>query len=57
MFKGVNTLHLNGATVCEALQEYLNRRITAADDQLVVTRVTKSGDTFEVSVEQAKEKK
>lgn len=46
--KGFNTLILNSATVCEALQEYLNRRKVGGDaDQVIGLKPRYEGAVYE----------
>lgn len=51
--KGTNTLHFNGATITEAVQEYLDRRLTKDAGTQVVKSVVYDGNysVFKVTVE------
>jgi hypothetical protein len=40
MLKGNNVLELNASTVCAAVQEYFNRRITAKGDEVKIDSVS-----------------
>lgn len=53
MFVGKNQLILNELTVREALQEYLNRRVSGPSQQMRVTDIwyRASGDQYEVHVQ------
>ena len=51
--KGVNALHLNNATINEALQEYLAKRYVGT--QLEVTSVRETNDDFVVNVKVVEE--
>lgn len=59
MLKGTNTIILNEASIIEAVQEYLAKRIVDTyAEQIIVTGVTHSGSgldaTFKVQLEERK---
>lgn len=45
MFKGLNELRLNEATVMAAVEEYLNQRISNTSDEVEVTTVRETAVT------------
>ena len=57
--KGSNELHINQATIIEAVQEYLDKRYTPTPMVVSVTMESKSaysGDVFVIKLDQPQDK-
>ncbi|MDZ4343257.1 MAG: hypothetical protein U1E51_12590 [Candidatus Binatia bacterium] len=53
--KGNNTFHLNEATLIEAMQEYLDKRMLVYTPKVVSVRLSgEVNNSFEVEVEEVK---
>lgn len=55
MFQGQNTVILNQATICEAIEEYLNHRLLPSSELKVSSVVQPGNDDFRVIVQPARE--